>query len=316
MEFRTIFERNKSDFEIGYDTPTLALGSCFAENMGERLTQRKLPILTNPTGIVFNPVSLAESLDMITEGYSFSETDIFFDQYLWQSFRLHGQFSSVEKAEILGRAQQAISEANFFWKNANRLILTLGTAWIFEHRESGRVVANCHRIAAEQFHRRRLSVAECVAILQKSLEKQINEKPDLKIILSVSPVRHLKDGFAENSRSKSTLILAIDELTKLFPESVFYFPAYEILLDDLRDYRFYADDLAHPSNVAVDYIFQKFEQTFFTPKTQQIGNDIIQILEMEQHRPRNPHTPAHKAFLNKLAQRKQIFSQKNPLISF
>ena len=158
---------------------------------------------------------------MMTDKYLFSEKDVFFAQGLWQSFRLHGRFSSPKIEEVLGGGIEAVENAHSFWQNANRLLVTLGTAWVFEHRETGKVVANCHRVAASAFRRRRLSVEECVQTLETRFEKIFLAKPDLKIVVSVSPVRHLKDGFADNSRSKATLLLAAEALEKKFPKAVF-----------------------------------------------------------------------------------------------
>lgn len=310
MEFRTILKPQKTTFCLGYDTPIVAIGSCFAENIGEKLNILRLPILVNPTGIVFNPVSLAESIEMLLGKYSFSENDIFQNDFLWHSFRLHGRFSSAEKEQLLRGGTNAILEGHEFLKTSKYLILTLGTAWVFEEKISKKIVANCHKVAAINFERRRLTVEECVKPLLEALKKAFIFNPDLKIILSVSPVRHLKDGFVENQRSKATLILAAETICQYFEEQIFYFPAYELLLDDLRDYRFFANDMTHPSEQAILYIFDFFKQTFFDEKTNNLVREVEKINQALSHRPLHPDSEAFKKFSIHLTQKITALQQK------
>lgn len=298
MEFRTILKPQKASFEIGYDTPILAVGSCFAANIGEKLRILRLPTLLNPTGIAFNPITVSESLKMLLGNYAFSEKDIFFDGNLWHSFKLHGQFSCAEKLELLRVGQNAISQGHEFLKTAKRLIVTLGTAWIFEEKMTGQIVANCHKVAATQFERKRLSVDTCATCLIATFERILRLNPTLKIIVSVSPVRHLKDGFVENQRSKATLILALDIVCQYFKhlENIVYFPAYELLLDDLRDYRFFAQDMAHPSEQAIQYIFEFFKQTFFSENTMLLTKEVEKINAALSHRPLHTDTLTYQQF--------------------
>jgi hypothetical protein len=312
MEFRTVLKPEKSPFEIGYDTPILAIGSCFAENIGERLRALRLPTLLNPTGIVFNPISVSESLKILLGNYTFSEKDIFFDGNLWHSFKLHGRFSSPEKTQLLRGGQNAILQGHEFLKTAKCLIVTLGTAWVFEEKKTRQIVANCHKIAATQFERKRLSVDMCASCLINIFERILQFNPTLNIVVSVSPVRHLKDGFVENQRSKSTLILALDILNQHFKHlgNFFYFPAYELLLDDLRDYRFFAQDMVHPSEQAIQYTFDFFKKTFFTERTILLAKQVEQINAALTHRPLHPDTLAYEQFRQQIALKINILTQK------
>ncbi len=298
MEFRTILKPEKAPFAIGYDTPILAVGSCFAENIGEKLNTLRLPVCVNPTGIVFNPISIAQSIEMLLGNYTFSEKDIFFDGNLWHSFLLHGRFSSADKIELLRGGQNAISQGHQFLKTAKCLLITLGTAWIFEEKKTAQVVANCHKIAATQFERKRLNVDTCASCLVKIMEQLLHLNPDLNLVLSVSPVRHLKDGFVENQRSKATLILALDIVNQHFKnnKNIYYFPAYELLLDDLRDYRFFANDMTHPSEQAIQYIFDFFKKTFFTENTLLLTKEVEKINASLAHRPLHRDTIEYKNF--------------------
>lgn len=322
MEFRTILKPQKAPFEMGYDTPTLAVGSCFAANIGEKLRMLRLPTLLNPTGIAFNPIAVSESLEMLLGNYNFLEKDIFFDGNLWHSFRLHGQFSRAEKLDLLRGGEQAILQGHEFLKTAKRLIVTLGTAWIFEEKTTGQIVANCHKVAATQFERKRLSVDTCAACLISTFERILRFNPTLKIIVSVSPIRHLKDGFVENQRSKATLVLALDVVSQHFKysENIFYFPAYELLLDDLRDYRFFAQDMAHPSEQAIQYIFEFFKQTFFSENTMLLTKEVEKINAALSHRPLHADTLAYQQFKQqtdlKIKALIQKFKQLGITISF
>lgn len=300
---------------MSHNDRLLCIGSCFAEQMGGRLQRLKFPVLVNPFGIVFNPISVADTLERLHSGEPFSEGDLLEGHGLWHSFEHHGSFSHPDKGTALAGINRAFSEGKAFLKHTNRLIVTLGTAHVFVWKKTGEVVANCHKIPAAGFERRRLRVSEVVERLVPVFEKLKAGLPQLEIIATVSPVRHLRDGLVENQRSKATLLLALDEIGQRLP-FVHYFPAYEILLDDLRDYRFYAEDMAHPSPQASDYIWQYFENAFFEEKAKALCRRIEAVLTALAHRPFHPQSVEHQAFLRKQAAALQEIAEAFPQLDF
>lgn len=294
--FRTALAVQLAPFNIGHDDRLLLIGSCFTEHIGERLAAHKFPALTNPFGIVYNPVSIARSLErLFAENQFFSEKDIFENAGLWHSWEHHGRFSKPDKDETLAGINAAYSEAAAFLKKANRLLLTFGTADGFMLRGTGQIVANNHKMPAALFQERRLSVAEIAEATIGILQKIKSENADLQVVVTVSPVRHLRSGAVANQRSKATLVLACEEICRQL-DFACYFPAYELLLDDLRDYRFYAPDMVHPSEVAIAYIWDFFADTFFSEQTKRLNERIGKITAAARHRPFNSDTTEHRAF--------------------
>ena len=295
--FRTILPVQTAPFSIDHQDNLFLMGSCFTENMGERLQAGKFNTLMNPFGIVYNPVSIAHSLERLwNAGPLFDEQDIFEHTGLWHSWEHHGRFSQPNKEKTLAGINTAFEAAARHLKTTNRLLLTLGTAHIFNLRNTGQIVANNHKMPATLFDERRLSVSEIVETLLPVLEKMKSENLDLQVILTVSPVRHIRNGLVENQRSKAALLLACEEICQSLPFA-YYFPAYELLLDDLRDYRFYTSDMLHPSDVAADYIWQFFSETFFPEATRALQNRIEKIVKASRHRPFHTDTPEYRAFV-------------------
>lgn len=315
MTFRTAFPSFKSEVSISHTDRVLCLGSCFAEQMGGRLERLKFPVLVNPFGIVFNPISVAKTLLRLRSGSQFSEADLVAHQGLWHSYEHHGRFSNPDKSVVLEGINQSFSAAKGFLQNTSRLIVTLGTAHVFVLKKTGEVVANCHKFSAGDFERRRLGVGEVVAALSPVFEKLKAELPELEIIATVSPVRHLRDGLSENQRSKATLLLALDEICQQLPY-LHYFPAYELLLDDLRDYRFYAEDLSHPNQLATDYIWQYFEGAYFVDKTKVLCERIERVLTALAHRPFHPQSIEHQRFVKKQVETIKQLSAEFPFLDF
>jgi GSCFA family len=313
MVFRTVLLAKKEDFDCSYQTPTLAIGSCFAENMAARLSDLRFPVYTNPFGILYNPISIVNCLNYLMIGENFTEKDIFENHGLWHSWQHHGKFSSPKKAEILRGVNEQLSNARQFFKKANRLIVTLGTANVFIETEAGQVVANCHKMPASHFQYKRLSIAEIVEPLNLVFDKIIAQNIDCQIIITISPIRHIRDGLIENQRSKASLLLATEILCQQFA-NVHYFPAYEIMMDDLRDYRFYEADMIHPSKQAIDYIWQAFSDTFFTDETKKIMDEVHKINLMQQHRPLHPDTEGYQQFVNSLKKREEALNAKYPFL--
>lgn len=294
--FRTTFPTPPVPFGIAHTDQVLMVGSCFTENIGARLVGHKFPALVNPFGIVYNPVSIARCLERLLAGdRPFAAGELVFQAGLWHSWECHGRLSGPERDEVLARLNAVYRTASDFLKKTNRLLLTLGTAEVFALRSTGEVVANCHKAPASLFAERRLDVAETVAALETVLKTLKTRLPDLQVVLTVSPVRHRRNGPVANQRSKAVLVLACAELCARLPD-VFYFPAYELLLDDLRDYRFYGPDLTHPNDMAADYIWRAFGETFFHGETKILLEKIQKIAAAAAHRPVNPESAEHQTF--------------------
>jgi len=297
--FRTALSASPANFQIGHRDQLLLIGSCFTEHIGSRLAERKFQTLVNPFGIVYNPVSMAQCLErLLAENQGFKEADLVQNMGLWHSWAHHGHFSKPDRAQTLAGINAAYAQGVNHLQGTNRLLLTLGTAEVFSLKDSGDIVANNHKMPAAMFQTKRLDVGEVTDVLAMALEKLLLKKPALQIILSVSPVRHLRNGMVENQRSKAVLVLACEAISRQFPTAC-YFPAYELLLDDLRDYRFYTSDMLHPSALAVDYIWQHFSDMFFTVETKRLTGAIEKILAAAAHRPFNPDTAEHRAFVEK-----------------
>ena len=297
MKFRTEIEVAPLAEGLEYGAKIFALGSCFAENISERLKRAKFSIASNPFGVLFNPASIANAIERLADTRTFAVCDITAGKENYFSFDAHSSLDGKTHTEAFGNLNKAVAQGSKALDDADWVILTFGTAWVYEHE--GRVVANCHKQPASHFERRRLSVEEIVERYSQLFEGVLRDK---KVILTVSPVRHVGDGLQENSVSKATLRLAVEELVMKY-ENVHYFPSYEILIDDLRDYRYYADDLAHPSKMAVDYVWERFCEAVLTPKAQAKLPQIAQIVAAAEHRPFNPESDAHREFCRKMLEK-------------
>lgn len=313
--FRTVVPPVTLGIDLNHQHSSLCLGSCFAEHIGARLAACKFPTLLNPFGIVYNPVSISQSLERLLEDKPFSEKDLFEHQGIWHSYAHHSRFSDPNRSLALEKMNASFIEARPFLLNADRLILTFGTAHVYIEKTTNKVVANCHKVPQQAFLRRRLSVDEVVTSLKEVLPALKKANPALEIIATVSPVRHLRDGLIENQRSKGTLMLGLDALCQSFP-FVHYFPAYELVMDDLRDYRFYDRDLAHPNDLAVDYVWKYFENTFFKEDTLALCNLIQRIHTSAMHRPFHPTSAAHQNFLKKELDRLSQIEVSYPMLDF
>lgn len=308
MELRTAIKTKAAGPDIGYRSRGLLAGSCFAENIGSRMCSSLLPVTVNPTGILFNPASIASTLGMLREGRTFTEKDLIRNGDLWVSFMHHGSFSSADPREALDKINTEMAAGARQLAAADYVILTLGTAYVYER--GGRVVSNCHKFPASEFRRRRMTAEEIVELYAPMLESYLRDK---NVIFTVSPVRHLADGFAENSLSKATLLLAADALCRRYGNCR-YFPAYEIMLDDLRDYRFYDRDMVHPSPLAVDYIWERFCEYAMTAETRETMKKIAELQAAASHRPFNPRSDAHRAFLAKMLAETEKLQRELPEI--
>lgn len=294
--FRTILEPQKADFSVTHQDHILNMGSCFAQHIGFRLKRLKFSAELSPFGILYNPMSIGNGLKYLLSDDSFGQKDIFQHQDLWHSFAHHGQFSHSDPEKALAKMNESLEKGRTQLKRANRILITLGTAQLFHHKASDQVVANCHKLPSEDFEEKRLSIEEICDILTPIFKSLHANNPDLKIIISVSPVRHLRDGFIDNQRSKASLLLALQLMSEEM-SFVNYFPAYELLMDDLRDYRFYEEDMMHPSNEAIKYIYEYFSDCFFDDATKALEKRIDKVLNASQHRPLHPESPQHQTFV-------------------
>jgi len=316
LEFRTKVDVQPFPFSLGYHTPMLFCGSCFTENIGLMMHERKLPIVINPFGVVYNPISVKLVIERILSSKSFNEAELNFRNGLWYSYLHHTSFSSPDKEKCLELINAEQANASDFIKTTNCLLVTFGTARVYYLKQNGEPVANCHKIPAKEFENRLLTVDEIVKEWSTLIDKLLKQNPDLKIVFTISPVRHWKDGAVGNQQSKSILNVAVHELLNAYPKNAFYFPAYEILMDDLRDYRYYADDMLHPSKVAVEYIWEKFKASIIDSKTLKLMVDVEKVISAASHRPFNPDTSEHRTFVaNTLEQIKRL-RQIEPTLDF
>lgn len=297
MKFRTEIHLRPYRTTIGYEHRILALGSCFADEMARRLAAARFAVAANPTGVLFNPLSIAEAVESYADAAAVEREELRTDGERWFHYGFHGDFAAATPDEALRRmnaARQAGAEA---LRRADRVLLTLGTAWVYEHE--GRAVANCHRQPAREFVRRRMGVAEVVRTLERLVAGPLAGR---EVVVTVSPVRHLGDGLEGNAASKATLRLAAEELAAGHA-SVHYFPAYEILTDDLRDYRFYANDLVHPAPAAVEYVWERFAEALLSDAARRRLPEVEAIVAAASHRPRDPRSAAHRAFCRQQLER-------------
>ncbi|WP_294598577.1 GSCFA domain-containing protein [uncultured Rikenella sp.] len=297
-------------FRIGPGDRGLALGSCFADHIGRWLADGRLPLCVNPFGALYNPASVVQALERLASGEPFRESDLFEHNGLWHSFAHHSDFSGPDAAEVSRRIEMARAEGVRALREARYLMLTFGTAWVYERE--GRPVANCHKLPARLFTRRRLTVDEIVEPLALLLERW----PDRQTILTVSPVIHRGDGLVENQLSKSTLILAAHRLAERFAGRVHYFPAYEIVTGELRDYRFYADDMCHPSSVAIEYIRRRFSESLLTVEAAELVSAVGELRRAMEHRPLHPGGEEYAAFRQTMRRRAEEAQARYPTADF
>ena len=302
----------------------MLLGSCFAENIGKKFSYFKYQATTNPFGIIFNAVSLEKLIRRVVENKKFTENDIFFHNELWHCYEVHSELSNPDKDLFLSHLNSILESTHSHIAALTHCIITLGTSWVYSNIETHEIVANCHKVPQKQFTKELLSIEQT----EKSLENIIllihSVNPNCHFIFTVSPVRHIKDGFIENTLSKAHLIAAIHSiLNKKFSTSLEvtnqnrnYFPSYEIMMDELRDYRFYAEDMLHPNQTAIDYIWIQFFENYVSESVFGLMNEICSIQKGLQHRPFNPNTESHQKFLNQLDLKIKAIKNQYPFIKF
>ncbi len=310
---RTVVEIPEFSPKITYSSRLLFLGSCFSEEIGNKLQNYLFDIDLNPFGILYNPASILQSLEILTHQRTFTEDDVFQRGQVWLSFYHHSRFSSLSRDDLLNMINSRITRSHNQLKKANFLFITLGTAWVYELKETGQIVSNCHKLPQKLFNRRMLSVEEIVKMYSDFLPVLWEINPGIRIIFTISPVRHWKDGATGNQYSKSTLIVAVQQLVEKF-DRVDYFPSYEIVMDELRDYRFYADDMLHIGSQGVEYIWLRFRQTFFDQDTEQAIGEVDKVLKAMNHRPQNKDTDEYRRFLATTMEKIMLLRKHHPYI--
>lgn len=299
---------------FSYQAPTLGVGSCFVEAVGARMQRLKLPAVLNPMGIQYNPLSLARTLQYGLGQVRFTAGDLLESRGIWQHFDFHGALGHPEREVAARQMQRAVDHLKVAVGGMDRLLITLGTAFVYEYKASGQTVANCHKVPASAFRKYRLSPKAIVDALQPVLADCKARRPGLEVVLTVSPVRHIRDGVVDNQRSKAALLLAAEALSET--DYVHYFPSYELMMDELRDYRFYKTDYVHPSEEAVDYIWSCFASVAFAEATMEQINAVGAIVRASAHRPLFPASAAHQAFVRQQLEQIRVLEAALPGVDF
>lgn len=318
MHFQLPFPQpGKQTIKIEQGNKVMLLGSCFTEDIAKRLREAKFQVCSNPHGILYSPLSIANSLNVCIERELYPAKDLFLHHEIWHHWDFHSAFSDISKEAATEKMNTSVALATSFLKEADWLILTTGTAfqYYFLNESGGIPVSNCHKLPAASFKKQMLSALEITAALQATIAQLRQANPKLKIIFTVSPVRHIRDGLVENNRSKARLIEATHQLVAAHA-ACFYFPAYEILMDVLRDYRFYENDFVHPNSLAIETIWEQFSQTYFSEETRYITAKIQSIQQACLHRPMFPETKAHQNFIQKTLEKINAMKQQFPYLDF
>jgi hypothetical protein len=297
--FRTIVKAEKPPFSITHQDRIMTIGSCFSENIGHYFERYKFNITINPFGQQYNPYSITNAINRLIAPLPYTEADLVYQDELYHSYDHHGDFSRPSKAEALDNINSNLTTAAESLKTTSVLMLTFGTSHYFRLKESGKVVSNCHKVPGSQFDFELMKPDEIVEELEKAFTALWNVNPAIKIILTVSPVRYFAFGHYENSVSKAHLFTAIHTLREKYPQ-LYYFPAYEIVMDDLRDYRFYAEDMLHPNAQAIEYVWENMAQTLLPPAAQNLLKEIDEIVSAANHRPRNRMSLGHIKFVESI----------------
>jgi len=316
MNFQTHIPISKETiYPINYHSKIILLGSCFSENIGNKFNYYKFQSQQNPFGILFHPKAIETFITNAINLKEYTDEDVFFFNERWHCFDAHSEMSSSSKEELLQNLNDAIQHTNQQINETSHIIITLGTSWTYRFIETDTTVANCQKVPQKKFLKELLLVDEISESLESiiALVKDVN--PSINIILTVSPIRHLKDGFVENQQSKSHLIAAIHQVVEP-RKKLFYFPSYEIMMDELRDYRFYKEDMIHPSKTAIDYIWEKFCEAWIDDESKNTMNKVDSIQKRMNHRPFNPNSKEHQNFLQTIQKDILTLQKSNPRISF
>ncbi len=311
----TVKLQPKDPFQLDYHSKVLLFGSCFAENIGSKLAYYNFQYLCNPFGILFHPEAIERQITAAINQKEYGKEELFFLNEQWHSFDVHSKLSADKSADLISNLNEAIKQTNNYIKEATHLFISLGTAWVYRHIESDTVVANCHKIAQKKFLKELLSVEEITQSLEGIIRLVRSINPSVSIILTLSPVRHIKDGMIENNRSKAHLLAALHQLVAP-RNNVHYFPSYELLMDELRDYRYYHRDMVHPSDLAIDYIWEKFQNVWVHASTETTMKQVDTIRKGLDHKPFNPKSQDYQDFKEELQKKMETLKERFPFMSF
>jgi hypothetical protein len=320
MDFMLDIQLPKAATSITHQHKILSVGSCFTQHIGAALEDLKFGVLQNPNGILFDPSSVCSSLVSYMQQKKFNEEDIFQLNEVWQSWQHHSRFSGVDKKEVLANINQSQETAHWFLKDADWLIITLGSSFSYrliktDMEGAALPVANCHRAPAQWFQKHLMTVTEIIEALDNTIHQLFYFNKKINIIFTISPVRHIRDGVVENNRSKARLIESVHHLVNKF-DRLYYFPAYELVIDVLRDYRFYSEDMVHPNYLATDFVLEKFLETYMNEETNVLIREVKRISIARKHKPTHPTTEAHKKFLQSNLEKLKLLEQHYPFINF
>jgi len=313
--FRTEITPDQPNWSLSYTGSLMMMGSCFAEHIGNKMIERLFQVDLNPFGVLFNPVSIAGGIQRMITTEEYGMDDLFFHQGLWHSFEHHSRFSGTNPVEVLDGINKRLKVSAANLRQIKSLFITFGTARVYHYVKTGRVVSNCHKVPAGEFQTQLLRVGDIVRLYTRLFQELWHLNPDLNIVLTISPVRYWKDGPNGNQISKATLLLAVSEMVKKF-DRISYFPAYEIFMDDLRDYRFYDQDMLHPGKSGIDYIWDKFSGCYYSNETSGVVARIEKIIKDRSHIPRNPDTDAYRKFQIQLKEKIQSLKSDYPNLNF
>lgn len=315
MDFRTRVPIKEEQPQVNYESRVFLTGSCFVENIGKKLEFYQFRNLQNPLGILFHPFAIENLWSRLNSDFEYSEDDIFFRNERWHCFEAHSALSYPDKDEFLQKLNDELESSRSFLRETSHIILTPGTSWYYRHLGLEKSVANCHKVPQKEFEKKLASVEEVKQSLQNSVEHLQKLAPEATIIFTVSPVRHLKDGVVQNQRSKAHLIAAVQELVSE-TQDLRYFPSYELLMDELRDYRFYGEDMLHPNTTAVNYIWERFSENWISEDAQKLMQRVEKVRNALAHRPFNENSEAHQNFLRRLESDIDKLQEEFPHILF
>jgi GSCFA family len=313
--FRTIVTPNSLNERINYQSKILCLGSCFTQSIGSYFQCNKFNIDINPFGVQYNPLSIASSMTKIIDNKQYEKGDLFFEQERWHSFDHHSDFSDADINRCLENINKRVFRAHQNLSSLTHLMLTFGTNFYFLHKSDNKIVSNCHKVSSKEFERIEMSVE----LISKEVNEAIHQikliNPNIRVIYTVSPIRYTQQGFAENTISKGKLFSALSNLLQI-DSTAYYFPAYEIMMDELRDYRFYKEDMIHPSDEALRYIWQNVVDSMIEPNAQALMKEIHAINLELNHRPYQPESTTHQAFLKKLENKIKNITERYPFLNY
>jgi hypothetical protein len=314
MDFQVPIQIESLEKGISYQDKILLTGSCFTEHIGDRLSELKFTTLQNPNGILFDPHSVASSIVSYVRNQSYEKSELIYLNELWQSWQHHSRFSNTDLDECLSVINQSQANAHQFLKSANWLIITLGSAFSYRLIEGNIPVANCHRAPAQYFDKHLMTIEEINTVLDNCLHQLFQFNPQLRVLFTISPVRHIRDGVIENNRSKARLIEAVHHLVKKF-EKLYYFPAYELVIDVLRDYRFYDIDMVHPNYAGTRFVMEHFMNHCVDEKSKLVAEQVQQVVTARKHKAFHPNTVAHQKFMSSQFERTKQLLELYPFLA-